>query len=148
MGFLSNIKNKMTGGAATVSVVAPAMQRGRTATIQITAMAKSNAKVSSVYLQVRAVESAQLRDHDFEDGQSRTEIVSGHRTSFETKITVAGAQQLEDDKSYEWIAQLEIPTNVNASFNGRMIEHRWEILAGLEMSGNDPDSGWQPINVM
>jgi hypothetical protein len=147
MGFFGDLKNKVTGGAATVQVQAPPVQRGKSCPIRITATAKANGKVNNVYLLVRAVEMAQIRDRDTIDGKSQTELVKGSRTSFETRIPVAGAQDLQNGQSYEWQAQLELPHNAQPSFTGQMINHVWEIQAGLDMPGNDPDSGWQPISV-
>src|ERR1051326_1554087 len=56
MGFFKDLKNKVTGGAAVVSVNVPTAQRGRPANVQVQATAKANGKVSAVYLLVRAVE--------------------------------------------------------------------------------------------
>jgi hypothetical protein len=149
MGFFSDIKNKVTGGAATVTVQAPSsVQRGRAIALRVEATAKSNLKIDNVYLLIRAYETAQIRDDDYADGKRRTEIVTGQRISFENKLTVAGAQQLEQGKTYTWECQLEIPSNANPSFNGKMIDHKWEIQAGLDAKGNDPDSGWNQINVV
>ena len=53
MGFFKDLKNKVTGGAATVRVTVPAAQRGRAVPVQVQATAKANGKVSAVYLLVR-----------------------------------------------------------------------------------------------
>jgi hypothetical protein len=147
MGFLGDLKNKVTGGAATVNVKAPPARRGQGVAVHIQATAKASAKVNAVYLLVRAIETCAVRDTDYEDGKRSSEVVKGRRISYETKITVAGAQSLEAGQTYNWEAQLDIPSSANPSFNGHMIDHRWEIQAGLDMSGNDPDSGWQPLMV-
>ena len=148
MGFFSNIKNAVTGGAATVQVVAPsALARGGAADVQIRATAKASASVNAVYLLVRATESAQVRDTDYADGKSRSETVHGRKVTYEHRISIAGAQQLQEGQSYEWQGQLQIPSHINPSFDGHMIAHVWEIQAGLDMKGNDPDSGWIPLRV-
>jgi hypothetical protein len=147
MGFLGDLKNKLTGGAATVTIRVGNVKRGQAATVEIQAQAKASAKVSSVYLKVRAVETCQVRDSDWEGNRHTTETVRGRRVSYDNTITVAGAQQLESGQTYSWQAQLELPSNTNPSFNGAIIDHKWEIVAGLDMAGNDPDSGWQPLHV-
>ena len=54
MGFFKDMKNKVTGGAATVRVTVPAAQRGRAVAAQVQATAKASGKVNAVYLLVRA----------------------------------------------------------------------------------------------
>ena len=49
MGFFKDLKNKITGGAATVRVNVPAGKRGQAVPVQIQATAKANGKVSAVY---------------------------------------------------------------------------------------------------
>jgi hypothetical protein len=147
MGFFSNFTNALTGGAATVQVQAPPVQRGTPAVVQIWAQAKANANVNGVYLLVRAIERAELKDTDWDDGQRRTETVRGRKVSWEQKIAVAGPMQMAEGQQLQWQAQLQLPTNVGPTFRGSMIQHTWEVQAGLDMTGNDPDSGWIAIEV-
>lgn len=146
MGFFSNLKNAVTGGAATVRVQAPSAQRGQAVPIQIEAVAKANGQVNAVYVLVRATESATIHESDHV-GPSKGETAQGRKVAFETRINVAGAQQIESGQVYRWEGQLSLPATVNPTFRGQMIQHHWEIQAGLDMRGNDPDSGWQPIDV-
>ena len=46
MGFFKDLKNKVTGGGATVRVTAPAARRGQSVPVQVQAVAKANGKVS------------------------------------------------------------------------------------------------------
>lgn len=147
MGFFSNLKNAVTGGAAEVRLHAEAGQRGQAVPVVVEATAKADAQVNAVYVMVRAVEYAEVRDSDYADGHVRNEIVRGQRISYETKIQLAGATALRSGQTYRWEGQLEIPDNVNPSLEGQMIRHVWQIQAGLDMKGNDPDSGWQTYEV-
>lgn len=148
MGFFSNLKNAVTGGAASVQLVIPqTARRGDTIPLRVQATAKSSAKVSAVYVLVRAREHAQLRDTDWQGGKSTTETVHGWRTSFEQRVTLAGTLQLQEGQTMQWEGTFLIPASALASFHGQMCEHVWELQAGLDMTGNDPDSGWQPIIV-
>jgi hypothetical protein len=140
MGFLKNLKNKVTGGAAEVTVEVGVGQRGQPFPIKVHALSKGSGKVSEVYLLVRATESCEFRD-------DHNNVVSGTHVSFETRIGIAGAMQLEDGKSYEWTGMLELPEDTNPTFEGELIQHVWEVMAGLDMPGNDPDSGWVAIEV-
>lgn len=147
MGFFKDLKNKVTGGAATVHVNVPSARRGQAVAVGVQATAKANAKVTAVYLLVRATETCEIKDSDHQDSKLRDEKIRGRKVSFETRIMVAGAQELKEGQTYNWEGQLELPQNVNPSFNGTMIDHEWEIQAGLDMTGNDPDSGWQTFQV-
>lgn len=147
MGFFSNLKNKVTGGSATVQIQASAAQRGQPVPLKIEATAKANAKADSVYVLVRAYETCEVKDTDFENGQKQTETVRGHKVTFETRISIAGAQQLQEGQTYSWEGSFQVPPNINPTFAGHMIKHTWEIQAGLDMTGNDPDSGWQTLQV-
>ncbi|HUS32613.1 MAG TPA: hypothetical protein VMZ53_29125 [Kofleriaceae bacterium] len=140
MGFFKDLKNKITGGAATVRVSVPAGRRGAAIPVQVQAQAKTNGKVSAVYLLVRATENAQFKD-------SNNEKVSGSKVSYENRVMIAGAQELQEGQTYSWEGQLELPQNAMPSLRGSIIDHTWEVQAGLDMPGNDPDSGWQSFDV-
>jgi hypothetical protein len=147
MGFFGDLKNKITGGAAQVNISVPSVQRGQAGTVRVEATAKANGKVNAVYLLVRATETCQVKDSDWDGTKHTTETVRGRKTSYETKITVSGPTEIKAGENYTWEGRVELPTSVNASFEGKMIEHVWEILAGLDMPGNDPDSGWVKFEV-
>ena len=140
MGFFKDLKNKVTGGAATVRVNVPSARRGHAVPIQVQATAKANGKASAIYLLVRATEKAEFKGSD-------NEKVSGFKVSYENRVTIAGAQDLKEGETYSWDGVLELPTNSNPTLRGSIIEHTWEVQAGLDMTGNDPDSGWQSIDV-
>jgi hypothetical protein len=139
MGFFKDLKNKVTGGAATVNVTVPAAQRGRAVPVQVQATAKANGKASAVYLLVRATESCEFKKDGEKIGESKV--------SYESRIQIAGAQELKEGQTYTWSGQLELPVNTNPTLRGSLIDHCWEVQAGLDMTGNDPDSGWQSIDV-
>jgi len=147
VGFFSNIKNAVTGGAAKVQLQCPEVRRGQPTTVQIWAQAESGGNVNGVYLLVRAIERARVRDTDFSDGHAHRETVNGSHTSYEHRIPVAGAFQMQAGQQGQWQVQLHLPHEVGPSLKGHMISHEWALSAGLDMTGNDPDSGWIPIQV-
>ncbi len=147
MGFLSNLKNAVTGGAATVQVEVGQAVRGQAMPFRVHATAKADAQVNGVYLLVRAVESAELKDTDWEGGKAHREIVRGRKVSWEQRVPVSGGGQLQNGQQYHWEGSVQLPANVGPSFQGHMIRHIWEVQAGLDMPGNDPDSGWVPVDV-
>ncbi|HEY4176961.1 MAG TPA: hypothetical protein VGM90_09030 [Kofleriaceae bacterium] len=139
MGFFKNLKNSITGGAASVHVNVPTARRGQAVPVQITATAKADGKVAAVYLLVRGMESAEWKD----SGQR----VANSRTSYETRIQIAGPLDIKEGQTYNFEGQLELPINSSPTFRGQLINHLWEVQAGLDMPGNDPDSGWQNVEV-
>jgi hypothetical protein len=140
MGFFKDLKNKVTGGGATVRVTVPSARRGQPVKVQVQAVAKANGKASAVYLLLRATESAQFKS----DGGEK---VSGSKQSYENKVTIANAFELKEGQTYDFEGTIELPTSCNPSLRGGIIDHVWEIQAGLDMPGNDPDSGWQTFDV-
>jgi hypothetical protein len=147
MGFFSNLKNKITGGSATVNIQVPSVVRGQPASVRIEVTAKADGKVNGVYLLINAVETCEVKDTDWNGTKHTTEIVRGRKTSYENKLTVAGGFDMKAGQVYNFDARVELPTNTNPSFDGKMIEHEWAIQAGLDMAGNDPDSGWIKFEV-
>src|SRR5262245_40525031 len=139
MGFFSDLKNKVTGGAASVTIQAPQVRRGQAATVAVQATAKANGKVAAVYLIVRGVESCEFKHEG--------EKVSSTHVSYENKITISGPQEIKTGETYNWQGQIELPANAHPSLAGKLIDHKWQIQAGLDMPGNDPDSGWQTLTV-
>lgn len=139
MGFFKDLKNKVTGGAATVRVNVPAARRGQQVPVKVQATAKANGKVSAVYVLVRSVENATFK----RDGEK----ISESKISFETRVNIAGAMEIKEGQTYDFDGLLELPVNTNPTLRGSIIDHTWELQAGLDMPGNDPDSGWQSFDV-
>jgi len=150
MGLFDKLKsaaNAITGGAATVTLEVGPVTRGEPTEVQVAAMAKSNVKMNGVYLLVRCTEKADFMETEFEDGEGEHEEERGQERVFETKIDVAGPDELQEGEEYSWSAQLNLPSDVNPTFRGKIIENTWEIQAGIDAFGNDPDSGWREIEV-
>ena len=146
-GKLKAAKNAITGGGASVTVQAGEAARGQEVPVTVHVVAKTGMAIDAVYLLVRGVERAELKDTDWEGGDRHKEIVRGRRTSYETRIDLAGPQELEEGQEYDWEGSFTVPYDAMPSVRGMMISHVWEIQAGLDKKGNDPDSGWQQIEL-
>jgi hypothetical protein len=152
MGLWNKLKgavSTVTGGAATVELEVGEATLGSDIEFRIVATAKADFDISGVYLLVRAVEEAEVRDvdYDFEDGGRRIEYVRGTHQTFDTRFDVVPAQSLSANETYEWEGTFTIPDSENPTFDGHMISHIWQIQAGLDARGNDPDSGWLNFEV-
>lgn len=155
MGFFNKLKNFVTGGAATVSVrpVNQVNDGNSPIKVEIRAMVKEeDCDIRNVYFKVRAIERVVARDIDLardEGGNIRRyrEDVHDSFTTYEVEMQVDGAQTLKGNQTYDWNVEFEIPHNVNGTYRGRNATHDWEIYAGLDMAGNDPDSGWVDLEI-
>ncbi|CAN5783917.1 hypothetical protein BH11MYX2_BH11MYX2_31750 [soil metagenome] len=141
MGLLGDIKHAFTGGGATVTATVTDARRAATATVVVEATAHTNMKISSVYVLVRAT-STRETNH-------RGAVSDETTTVYEEKHYLAAEQELVEGQSYTWRGQVSIPEQLFSSPGHRLrfSGHDWEARAGLDVVGNDPDSGWQLFSV-
>ncbi|MBV70722.1 MAG: hypothetical protein CMH52_05165 [Myxococcales bacterium] len=152
MGLWDTLKsavNSVTGGSATVEIEVGEATLGEPIFVRVRATAEADLEISAVYLLVQAIEYAEVRDvdYDFDDGHRRIEYVRGNLTTFNTRFELAEGQCLSTGESYAWEGTFVIPDTENPTFDGQMISHTWQIQAGLDAPGNDPDSGWRSFEV-
>ena len=143
MGFfdkLKGMKNAVTGGAAKVnlSLDADDLELGTAFNVHVTVEAKATVQASAVYIMVRSTEYTQASD-----GDRISEDVVGQIVAYNHRIDIAGPQQMEAGQNYEFDAEIELDEDdCNPTFDGEIMQHRWEIQAAVDATGNDPDSGW------
>ncbi len=142
MGLFDKVKsmaNAITGNAAKVSVTAAPITLGAPFELTIQALANDGAvPYSRVYVKVRGCEKIELHDRD-RDG---TERIRRQECTFETEVVAEGAGELAASESKTWTCEVTIPTTAPAIYRGKHAEHFYEVQAGLDCTGNDPDSGW------
>ncbi len=145
---LKSVKNSITGGGATVQVEIAEGELGRPLPVVVRARAETKLSVRRVYLELSSEEHATAtylereRDGDLDREHARS---SYERVNLE--IDLAGAQQLEEGGEYTWEGEITLPGDALPSFYGNIIQHLWHARAGLDTSGNDPDSGWVEFEV-
>ena len=150
MGFFDKLKSAagaLTGGGAKVTLEVGPATIGEPITVSVSAVAKNKLKVDAVYLLVHSTEKAEFVETEFEDGEWEKEVERGSKQVFNQRFNIAGAAQLEAGQSYNWEGSFVLPESANPSFYGQIIRHVWQIQAGLDAFGNDPDSGWQELRV-
>jgi hypothetical protein len=145
MGFFKNLMNKITGGGAklTLELVEPKLEG--TFLVRVNALvSEAELKIAKVYLNIKSVENAVVRNVEVADGDQGTkrEDVEGNEEVFHTEVLIAGPQILHPNQTYKWEKEISLPSGVGPTFIGKNISHEWYFLAGLDVSGNDPDSGW------
>lgn len=145
MGLFDKLKqaaNFVTGGGATVQVtpLKGEFNRNESIKIKITAQVKdAPISVSNVYLEIKSKESVNVKKMI----NGKNETIHDEHTGFIHKVTViTSEQELNANQSYEWEAELSLPSNAQPTYHGSMCHHIWQIKAGLDVKGNDPDSGW------
>ena len=147
---IKQAKNFVTGGGADVSMNfdSAEVKLGESFKVTVTAVVKDTPlKMDKAYLKIRARETVEAKDRDHHNGKSTTENVRNSVNTWTHEMSITGAEQLEANESYTWEASVEIPASNNPTYRGRNAWHEYEVFAGLDVPGNDPDSGWKQITV-
>lgn len=154
MGLWDKVKsvaNKITGGGAKVHISVEGNQLKGPVKVSITAEVKdAQLEVSKVYLYVKSVENARIARSELPRVNGQQPLMDLHleRDIFQKmEFQVAGPQTLSANQVYNWTYTFEIPGNPSPTYNGHYVSHEWKVLAGLDVSGNDPDSGWQVVGL-
>jgi hypothetical protein len=153
MGLFSSLKNLVTGGGAKISLEALEPVRGRPFKVRVTVqVGETECTVNKVYLHVRASEKVEVPDVEVAEKtgdkvEARKRTVSHTESTFQHEQEVAPASVLAAGQTYQWECEVTLPPEVLPSFTGKYARHEWTLLAGLDMRGNDPDSGWISIQI-
>lgn len=152
MGFFSNLKNSITGGWADVQVTTTRAVRG--APMQVTvevAVRSDDIKVKDVYVVLECHEIVEIdnyRSHDHDDaGDIDYTDIHEDVELFEQRVSLAREVALTAGSKQVYEGRVDLPDHLPPSYRGRNAEIRWQVLAALDMKGNDPDSGWQQLDV-
>ena len=151
MGFLDklkSVKNFVTGGGADVHVTVPDFfVRGENTPVTIQVKIKDDPiDVSSVYVNVRASETIDMVVEDNDDYGDLDRVYENSET-FSDRFSLRVEQTLDAGQEYEWELEIMIPEHASASYSGVYASNDWEIEAGIDVKGNDPDSGWIAVEV-
>lgn len=147
MGLLDKLKgaaHSVSGGAARVSLeYEPSVALpGDVLSVRITATSTgAPVKSGGVFVDLRAIETVQLPV-----GTSQQPGNSSH-VSFEQQVPIAPAFTLGANETKVFEGQVRLPTNIQPSFQGYYARHEWSTRGRVEMTGNDPDSGFMALRV-
>ncbi len=153
MGFFSKMKSSLTGDWATVTVDCPGGKIDEEISFIIRASIKNEAiDVDRIYLNIRSEEEIHIpnyRVHDRDEaGDTDYYTIRESEETYSRELTVEGAQSLEANREYEWNGSFTIPGSYGRSYHGKHAKHIYKIFAGLDMKGNDPDSGWIEVDIL
>jgi len=150
MGFLDKIKaakNLVTGGGAKVSLQVGQTSFGQPIPVMVSAqVAGAPVEVAKVYIVVRAVETVNLVVRDQDNRNDRDRV---HETAemFRQEFPLTGPMSLPANSQHEWQGQVTLPPTALPTYLGKHARHVWSFQAGLDMRGNDPDSGWIDVQI-
>lgn len=156
MGLLDKVKsmkNALTGGAATVYVDLEDAQIGSPFAVTVRVQSKdAEVKYNRVYLKVEGIEKVEVPDVDVQynnngDRTRRREIVRARSKTLQQELTVAEGGVLSANESVEWTVEVKLPEGATPPFRGKYTDHHYQVFAGLDCFGNDPDSGWKRLHV-
>lgn len=158
MGIFDAIKQVgsfFTNGGATVTLrpVNQVSDGHQPVQLLITCAVEDKAlDVKKIYLQVRASEKVTVRNVERarkmgDRVDTRREDVSESTQTYSTEIQLSGPQQLNANESYEWPAEFVVPAHINGTYRGPNASHEWSVYVGLDVAGNDPDSGWVQVEI-
>lgn len=151
MGFFAKLKNTLTGGWAKIKIECDGGLRGDEIQVVIRAFVGAEPiDIERVYLKVRSFEEVEIPRYQFQNiatQQLDFVDIEHNYDSYVKDYTVDGPQRLEANGEYEWEYSFTVPEDCQPSFNGRFARHLWEVHAGLEMPGRDPESSWQVIDI-
>ena len=161
MGLFDKLKSvgkMITGGGAKVYVEVGNASVKQPFAVKVKAVVSdSDLKIDGVYLLIRAeeevrvsadsvLESVRQAVKDFA-ADGRLDGVTEREQTCDIRLPVSGPQQLKAGQSYEWETTVSLPSGSAPTFRGRKCQHAWHLQAGLDATGNDPDSGWIEFHV-
>ncbi|MEL6253878.1 MAG: hypothetical protein AAFR87_17855 [Bacteroidota bacterium] len=152
---IKKVKNFIGGGGATLQLIPGKTIFRATEDVKLKVVCHVkdlDLNIQSVYLKVKALEEVVIqqveRSHSrkVESETRKNDLRSSHQT-FSTQIQLAPGQILKANQMYEWEASFRIPPHLNGTYRGYNAKHEWSVYVGLELTGNDPDSGWMNIEI-
>jgi len=148
MGIFNKLKkaaNFLTGGGAEVelNIADGNITDPINAQINIK-VGEGELNVQNIYMLLKCTEITKTVVES-EDGE---EIEENENFIYDEKIEIAGNQVLESEKEYLFTKEINLPEDAEGSLVEDNREVSWEFQAGIDIKGNDPDSGWIKVNLI
>src|SRR5262245_24096563 len=150
MGFFDKLKgamNAITGNAAKVT-----MEMGNTGAFPAgmirvkISVTSTGQEVSSkgVFVDLQAVEQIKLPK---DAAANLPGEISANKTTYSQEIKIAPEFKLAPNETKLFEGVVTIPATAQPSHDGPWADHAWAIRGRIEVTGNDPDTGFMPIKV-
>ncbi len=157
MGFLDKLKsvaNAITGGGAEVALESDALVFDKPFTVKVSAtIADNDVDAAGVYLKIEGFEEISIPDRDViyqndnADPNRHRERIRARGRTFLAEYVAAEAAVLKAGETYEWSVEVSMPAGCPTPYKGLFCQHSVRAKAGIDCSGNDPDSGWVDLSV-
>jgi len=153
MGLFGKLVNLVTGGGAKVTLEALEPSRNGPFQVRVHATVGETALESQgVFLKVAGIETVRVKEVEVaKKTGDRIEVVKEDiersAASYEQKIQIAPSQPLPAKSEHDWEATVTLPAGVLPTYRGSNAKHEWKILAEIEVTGNNPDSGWVTLEM-
>lgn len=152
MGLFDKIKSMSSmimGNSAKVELLIDAtVQRGKAFKISVTAQVKDNdIDIHRVYVRFLSTEKVIITKTVQEGNNTRIKDEEKKNILNDVFIDVVGGMSLKANQNYTWQKEITLPDHVQPTYNAYPKNHVWQVIAGLDMKGNDPDSGWKDVFV-
>lgn len=152
MGLFSGLKNFLTGGAAELRLEPMEIKVGQTCPVRVKVLVKdSDVKSKELYLYLRSEVTCndfkvEWKDKDDDKTFDKIEITSQRITTTwkQEKFTIDQSPLYRKGSDLLLEKGVQIPSDMAPSVSD-MIQYK--MLAGIDASGNDPDSGWTEVKV-
>ena len=147
MGLFDKVKtiaNVLTGGCATVTLESDSVTLDKPFKIRVTAViGNADLKISKVYLLIYGHEDINIDTVKHDDqGREYSAPLELNNDTAKLELTLDQTQVLSAYKTYLWEVDVQLPDNAPPIYQGCYCRHIYRALAGLDCTGNDPDSGW------
>jgi len=145
MGFLDKMKSvgsAMTGGSARVSIeyAHQVLKPGDPLPVKVGVISMGKeVKSGGVYVDIHAAEVGQVKC------KHCNQMTNINNETVKQSISIAPAFVLQPNEQKVFEATIQIPMG-QPSYSGN-VRHEWKIRGRLDAFGNDPDSGFQVIEI-
>jgi hypothetical protein len=157
MGFFDKLKSAasaLTGGAAEVTLTPDGLTFDGPFVIKVSATVGDNdIQARGVYLKIEGSEEVSIPEDEViyqrqnADPNLQRQRIRAHGRTFLIEYPVADGQVFQAGQTYEWAVSVTLPDGAPGLYEGRFARHEIKAMAGIDMSGNDPDSGWMTLRV-
>jgi len=155
MGFFNKMINYMTGFSAEVGVEINGANLKDPFPVGVKAkILQDDLNMDKVYMHIRCLEEklANYSSGGSEPETDNEKILSelnewDKTTIFKKTVDVAPKGVLKSGETYDWSVLVDLTDASKPSQKSENHIIRWEVWAGIDVPGNDPDSGWVEFDV-
>lgn len=146
---LKSMSNMVLGNSAKVELLIDAtVQRGKPFKVVVTAQTKDqDIEIQRVYLRLLSTEKVIITKTVQEGNNVKMKDEEKIHVLNDVFFDITGSQTLKANQNYSWEKEITLPDHVQPTYNAYPKTHVWQVIAGIDMKGNDPDSGWKDLFV-